>query len=139
MVDRGEPATDLAGLVVPLAGRLVATGDSWEPYQLLDSGGAPVDAVRLYFGHLQAAGRPEPTVRSYGLDVLRWFRFLWAAGVCWDQATPCRGPGLLPVAGSGRQAGPPALARPAAGTGSGWRGFRAGVRGVPSSAGRRQA
>jgi hypothetical protein len=87
MVDRGEPAVDLAGLVVPLAGRLVATGDRWEPYQLLDSGGVPVEAARLYFGHLQAAGRPEPTVRSYGLDLLRWFRFLWAAGVCWDQAT----------------------------------------------------
>jgi hypothetical protein len=87
MVDRGEPAADLAGLVVPLAGRLVATGDRWEPYQLLDSGGVPVEAARLYFGHLQAAGRPEPTVRSYGLDLLRWFRFLWAAGVCWDQAT----------------------------------------------------
>ena len=87
MVDWGEPAVDAAGLVVPLAGRLVATGDRWEPYQLLDSGGAPVEAVRVYFGHLQAAGRPEPTVRSYGLDLLRWFRFLWAAGVCWDQAT----------------------------------------------------
>jgi hypothetical protein len=27
MVDWGEPAVDLAGLVVPLAGRLVATRD----------------------------------------------------------------------------------------------------------------
>jgi hypothetical protein len=62
----------------------VATGDRWEPYQLLDSGGVSVEAARVYFGHLQAAGRPEPTVRSYGLDLLRWFRFLWAAGVCWE-------------------------------------------------------
>jgi hypothetical protein len=37
MVDWGEPAVDLAGLVVPLAGRLVATRDRWEPYRLLDA------------------------------------------------------------------------------------------------------
>jgi integrase len=87
MVDRGEPAVDAAGLAVPLAGRLVATGDRWEPYRLLDSGGVAVEAARAYFGHLQAAGRTELTVRSYGLDLLRWFRFVWAAGVAWDQAT----------------------------------------------------
>jgi hypothetical protein len=74
-------------LVVPLAGRLVATGDSWEPYRLLDSDGVSVAAARAYFGHLQAAGRSELTIRSYGLDLLRWFRFVWAAGVAWDQAT----------------------------------------------------
>ena len=39
-----------------------------------------------YFSHLQAAGRPETTVRSYGMDLLRWFRFVWAAGVGWDRA-----------------------------------------------------
>jgi integrase len=87
MVDRGEPAVDAAGLVVPLAGRLVATGDRWEPFRLLDSGGVAVDAAGAYFGHLQAAGRSEATVWSYGLDLLRWFRFVWAAGVAWDQAT----------------------------------------------------
>ena len=36
---------------------------------------------------LQAAGRSELTIRSYGMDLLRWFRFLWAAGVAWDRAT----------------------------------------------------
>jgi site-specific recombinase XerD len=87
MVDRGEPAVDAAGLVVPLTGRLVATGDRWEPYRLLDGGGVAVEAAGAYFGHLQAAGRSESTVRSYGLDLLRWFRFVWAAGVAWDQVT----------------------------------------------------
>ena len=32
-----------------------------------------VEAARAYFGHLQAAGRSELTIRSYGLDLLRWF------------------------------------------------------------------
>jgi hypothetical protein len=27
------------------------------------------------------------TLRSYGMDLLRWFRFLWAVGVWWDRAT----------------------------------------------------
>jgi site-specific recombinase XerD len=87
MVDRGEPALDLADLIVPLAGRLVATGERWEPYRLLDGDGVTVGPARAYFGHLRAAGRSEATIRSYGLDLLRWFRFLWAAGVSWDQAT----------------------------------------------------
>ena len=42
---------------------------------------------RRIFRELAACGRPAATHRSYGMDVLRWFRFLWAAGVCWDQAT----------------------------------------------------
>jgi hypothetical protein len=60
-----EPGIDLAGLVVPLAGQLVATGDRWEPYRLVDADGAAVDSAGAYFGHLQAAGRAELTVRSY--------------------------------------------------------------------------
>ena len=45
-------------------------------------------AATAYFRDLLAAGRAESTVRSYGMDLLRWFRFLRAgAGVSWDQAT----------------------------------------------------
>src|SRR6266480_7991784 len=86
MVRQGELGVDPAGLVVPSAGRLVATGDRWEPYRLVDEDGVAVDSAGAYFGHLQAAGRAELTVRSYGMDLLRWFRFLWATGVAWDRA-----------------------------------------------------
>ncbi len=91
MVRQGGPGIDPAGLAVPSAGRLVATGDQWEPYRLVDADGRAVDCVRAYFAHLQAAGRAELTVRSYGMDLLRWFRFLWAAGVTWDRATRSEG------------------------------------------------
>ena len=57
MVDRGEPAVDAAGLVVPLAGQLVATGDRWEPLRLLDSVVVADDAAWSYFAHFQAEGR----------------------------------------------------------------------------------
>ena len=41
----------------------------------------------MYFRDLRAAGRSSATLRGYGLDLLRWFRFLWAIGVAWDRAT----------------------------------------------------
>ena len=36
---------------------------------------------------LQAAGRSMVTQRSYAMDLLRWFRFLWAVEVSWREAT----------------------------------------------------
>lgn len=78
---------DLAGMVVAQVGRLVATSDPWERYQLIDADGVLVDAVAVWFRDLQAAERSAATIRSYGMDLLRWFRFLWAVGVSWDRAT----------------------------------------------------
>src|SRR6266536_3687177 len=83
---RQQNSSDLAGMIVPQAGRLVATADPWEPYRLLDPAGRVVEAVAAFLRDLQAAGRSPATLRSYGLDLLRWFRFLWAAGVAWDRA-----------------------------------------------------
>ncbi len=77
----------LSGLVVPLAGSLEATGDLFEPYRLVDGGGAVVEPAAAFFAELAACGRPATTQRSYGMDLLRWFRFLWALGMGWDQAT----------------------------------------------------
>ncbi|HEY2266359.1 MAG TPA: tyrosine-type recombinase/integrase [Streptosporangiaceae bacterium] len=87
MIDGDGEARDLAALVVPRAGGLRETGDVWEPYRLLDPLGRVVGPVAVYLSDLQAAGRPATTQRSYGMDLLRWFRFLWAVGVPWDQAT----------------------------------------------------
>ncbi|MFE9328756.1 site-specific integrase [Nocardia sp. NPDC052278] len=87
MVSGEEEQRDLAALVVPAAGALVTTDDRWEPYRLVDREGAAVEGVASFFRELQAAGRSRATVRSYGLDLLRWFRFLWAIEVCWDRAT----------------------------------------------------
>jgi integrase len=74
-------------LTVPLTGSLQDTGDRWLPYRLVDPVGEPVEAVSAYFRDLQAAGRSAATMRSYGLDLLRWFRFLWAIEMAWDQVT----------------------------------------------------
>ncbi len=86
MPNEPEPSSDLALRWVPQLGRLVGTGDRALPWALLDPDGNSVEAVASYFKELQAAGRSPATLRSYGMDLLRWFRFLWAAEVAWDRA-----------------------------------------------------
>ena len=78
---------DIGSLVVPAAGALVESGDPWEPYWLIDGNGVRVGPVSEYLRDLQAAGRPATTQRSYSFALLRWFRFSWAVGVPWHQAT----------------------------------------------------
>ncbi len=86
IVSEGQPR-DLAGLVVPSAGSLMETGDVWEPWRLLDPHGAVLVPVAECLKDLRACGRAVSTQRSYAMALLRWFRFLWAVGVSWDQAT----------------------------------------------------
>ncbi len=83
----GDGPLGLAGLVVPLVGAVEATGDPFEPYRLVDAGGEPVLAVTAFLADSQACGRSAATQRSYSMALLRWFRFSWAVGVPWEQAT----------------------------------------------------
>ena len=41
----------------------------------------------MFLRDLQAMGRSAATLRSYGMDLLRWWRFLDAVGVGWDRAS----------------------------------------------------
>ncbi|MEU7032755.1 tyrosine-type recombinase/integrase [Streptomyces sp. NPDC046237] len=77
---------DLADFVLPETGRLVETGKAAMPYVLLDGAGAVVGPAELFFAELQACGRPASTLRSYGMDLLRWWRWLSAWEVEWDRA-----------------------------------------------------
>jgi site-specific recombinase XerD len=87
MAGYGGQPRDLAALVVPAAGGLLEAGSGWERYQLAGPDGGVVEPVSAWFRDLRAAGRSESTVRSYGMDLLRWFRFLWAIGLPWERAT----------------------------------------------------
>ena len=87
MFNGGDDARDLSSLWVLRCGALEATGDLFEPYQVVDVDGVVVAPVAAYLRDLQACGRPAATQRSYAMDLLRWFRFLWAVEVGWDQAT----------------------------------------------------
>jgi site-specific recombinase XerC len=87
MVDDQDELRDLAALVVPRAGALHETGDLFEPYRVVDGDGVVVPPTAGFLRDLQAAGRSVATQRSYAYDLLRWFRFCWAVGVPWGQAT----------------------------------------------------
>ncbi|MBG0831667.1 tyrosine-type recombinase/integrase [Planomonospora sp. ID67723] len=86
-MDDRVPERDLSRLTVPRWGRLVETGDRYEPYRLVDADGVAVEPVAMFFQELLAAGKAAATVRSYGMDLLRWWRFLHAVDVSWDRAT----------------------------------------------------
>jgi integrase len=90
MID-GSGDRDLSGLVVLDVGCLAETGDPWEPYRLLDADGAVVEPAAAFFADLQAASRSEGTLRSYGNDLLLWWRWLAAVEVPWNQATTVEG------------------------------------------------
>lgn len=77
----------MRSFVLPELGQLLETEDPWEPCQLLDPFGRPVDPVTTYFKDLMAGDCSPLTPRSYGMDLLRWWRFLWALEIEWDRAT----------------------------------------------------
>jgi site-specific recombinase XerD len=87
MSEPGEQGRDLSGLVVSRSGRLEVTGDEREPYRLIGSGGQVAEPVSVFLRDLQAAGKSPATLRSYAVDLLRWWRFLDAVGIGWDRAS----------------------------------------------------
>ena len=87
MVNDGDVPRELSRLVVRQRGSLEATGDLFAPFRLVDADGVVIGAAASFFAELSACGRPAATHRSYGMDLLRWFRFLWAVRVRWDEAT----------------------------------------------------
>ena len=110
MVNDGDAPRELSRLMVPQLGSLEATGDLFAPFRLVDADGVVVGAAAAFFAELSACGRPATTQRSYGMDLLRWFRFLWAVGVGWDRGDAGRGAGFLPLVAGRGQTGAAALA-----------------------------
>src|SRR4051812_28055126 len=85
MPGKQRSGRNLKSFVLPEIGKLQETGDPWEPYQLLDSFGILVEPVTVYMKDLMTVDSSELTLRSYGMDLLRWWRFLWAFGIEWDR------------------------------------------------------
>jgi site-specific recombinase XerD len=63
------------------------TGDAHEPYRVVGPGGEIVEPVSAFLRDLLASGKSEATLRSYSVDLLRWWRFLDAVDVAWDRAS----------------------------------------------------
>jgi hypothetical protein len=74
VINDGDVPRELSELVVPLVGSLEVPGDLFLQYCLVDGDGVVVEPVAAFFAELAACGRPATTQRSYGMDLLRWFR-----------------------------------------------------------------
>ncbi len=68
------------GRVVPAEGVV--------PWLLVDDQGVPVEPVRRFLVDFVAQDNSGGSVRSYAYALLRWWRWLRAVGVEWDQPTP---------------------------------------------------
>jgi hypothetical protein len=62
VVDESGDPTDLSQLAVPLVGCVVATGDRFQPYRLLDAAGVAIPAADAYSP--SCALRPATTQRA---------------------------------------------------------------------------
>src|SRR5258708_23608589 len=65
----------------------MTTGDDREPYRVLGPDGDVAEPVSVFLRDLLASGKSASTLRSYSVDLLRWWRFLDAVGVEWDRAS----------------------------------------------------
>ncbi len=86
MPSTSRPGRGLKNFILPEMGRLLETGDPWEPYQVLDAFGRPIEPITTFLKDLIAADSSPLTPRSYGMDLLRWWRYLWAFDIEWDRA-----------------------------------------------------
>lgn len=83
--DLGSVSRDVKRLAVPIVGAVVAVEDV-PGTVLLDASGRPVAEVAEFFHSMLASGASTNSLRSYGLALLRWWRFLAAVEVSWDRA-----------------------------------------------------
>lgn len=72
---------------LPRVGAVHEGSTSWLPYVVVDAAGREVEPVSGYLRDLLVGDVSPLTCRSYGHDLLRWFRLLWAVDVGWEQAT----------------------------------------------------
>ena len=72
---------------MPQAGAVVAGDARLMPFIVVDGDGAGVEPVNRFLGDRIAGDVSPLTCRSYGYDLLRWFRLLWLVEVGWDKAT----------------------------------------------------
>jgi integrase/recombinase XerD len=84
----GEVERDISTIRLERWGRVVP-GDGVVPWLVVDSFGAPVEPIRRFLRDFIARGNRPGSARSYAYGLHRWWRFLRAVGVEWDQATSC--------------------------------------------------
>ncbi|MEU8048431.1 tyrosine-type recombinase/integrase [Micromonospora haikouensis] len=81
-----EGPRDVPGLVVTRVGSVRVSSDPTLPWVVVDGSGMPVGPVSEFLRDVLACGSSPASCRSYGYDLLRWFRFLAAIDVGWRRA-----------------------------------------------------
>ncbi|MHB1063418.1 MAG: tyrosine-type recombinase/integrase [Georgenia sp.] len=84
-LERAIVSRDVTSLEVSLVGRVAEVGDPARVV-LLDAAGEPVGEVSDFFASMLASGASPGSLRSYAMDLLRWWRFLAAIEVLWQRA-----------------------------------------------------
>ena len=72
--EQSTEAREVTRLVIPVLGRVAAIEES-PGTALLDAAGEPVAEVSEFFRTMLASGASPSSLRSYGLALLRWWRF----------------------------------------------------------------
>lgn len=75
------------GVDVPRVGQVIRLNDRLVPYGVLDPADHDVEPVSAFLLDKVLSDASALTCRSYGHDLLRWFRLLWFLDVSWDRAT----------------------------------------------------
>ncbi len=84
-----------ASTAIPRIGAVIAGPGKLPPFLVVDGLRVQVEPAVTYLRDLALGDASPLTGKSYGHDLLRWFRLLWLLGVAWDQrASPP--PGSLP-------------------------------------------
>lgn len=87
MDEHGHVAVrEVTRLVIPAVGRVAYVEES-PGTVLLDASAEPVAEVSEFFRTMLASGASTSSLRSYGLALLRWWRFLAAVDVPWERAS----------------------------------------------------
>lgn len=85
-MDQQSARPEVASLNVARVGRVIATCDGTLPWVVIDGSGSPIRPVSEFLRDLVACGNSPASCRSYGYDLLRWWRFLAAMQVRWERA-----------------------------------------------------
>jgi integrase/recombinase XerD len=85
---------DITAVQLPSWGR-VAEAAGVVPWLVFDDAGQPIGPIKQYLADFMAQGNSAASARSYGFELLRWWRWLMAVDVEWHRATPAEGRDLV--------------------------------------------
>jgi Phage integrase, N-terminal SAM-like domain len=89
-----DTVRDTASIRLPRWGQVVPA-EGAVPWLVVDPDNVPVEPIRRYLVDFIARDNRPGSVRSYAYALLRWWRWLHAVGVEWNQATPAEARDLV--------------------------------------------